>query len=228
MKHLHHLEAKDLRFSVFSSKNIKALSVAKIVTPMLFDPLGHPLPGGLYDSKMGPFAINADPCATCYKTLQCNGHMGHIELSMLVFNPIFMRIVYDILRITCFSCYRLQISENEMEILILQLQLLDGGFIIEAQEIEIFKSSVVATQSNDDKDAKLKEYKDLVESGLKSFEVQANTKNSEALRTSIVSSSIKSSPNKRCVHCKEALKKVKYSFKKLMISAAKTDFDSSV
>lgn len=177
---------------------------------------------------LGPFAISSDPCATCYKTLQCNGHMGHIELSMLVFNPIFMRIVYDILRITCFSCYRLQISENEMEILTLQLKLLDAGYIIEAQEIEIFKSAVVATQSNDDKDSKLKEYKRLVESGFPSCDVHENTKNSEAIRTSIVSSSIKSNPNKRCVHCKEPLKKVKYSFKKLMITASRADLDSSV
>lgn len=181
----------------------------------------------MLSAPLGPFAVNSDPCATCYKTLQCNGHMGHIELSMLVFNPIFMRIVYDILRITCFSCYRLQISENEMEILTLQLQLLDAGYIIEAQEIEIFKSAVVATQSNDDKDSKLKEYRSLVDSGLASCDVHENTKNSEALRTSIVSSSIKSSPSKRCVHCKEALKKVKYSFKKLMVTASRADFDSS-
>lgn len=53
MKKLHHLEATNLRFSVFSSKNIRSLSVAKIVTPLLFDPLGHALPGGLYDAKMG-------------------------------------------------------------------------------------------------------------------------------------------------------------------------------
>lgn len=53
MKKLHHLEMKNLRFSVFSSKNMRSLSVAKIVTPLLFDQLGHALPGGLYDAKMG-------------------------------------------------------------------------------------------------------------------------------------------------------------------------------
>lgn len=53
MKKLHHLEAKSLRFSVFSSKMIRSMSVAKIVTPLLFDQLGHALPGGLYDAKMG-------------------------------------------------------------------------------------------------------------------------------------------------------------------------------
>lgn len=53
MKNVHHIEAKDLRFSVFSSKNIRSLSVSKVITPLLFDPLGHALPGGLYDPKMG-------------------------------------------------------------------------------------------------------------------------------------------------------------------------------
>lgn len=53
MKKLHHLEMKNMRFSVFSPNNIRALSVAKVVTPLLFDPLGHALPGGLYDPKMG-------------------------------------------------------------------------------------------------------------------------------------------------------------------------------
>lgn len=57
---LHHLEAKNLRFSVFSSKNIRSLSVAKVVTPLLFDPLGHALPGGLYDAKMGKFLLNTN------------------------------------------------------------------------------------------------------------------------------------------------------------------------
>lgn len=55
MKDYHHLDASNLRFSVFSSKDLKALSVAKIVTPLVFDQLGHPLPGGLYDPKMGLF-----------------------------------------------------------------------------------------------------------------------------------------------------------------------------
>lgn len=55
MKNYHHLDATNLRFSIFSSKNLKALSVAKIVTPLVFDQLGHPLPGGLYDQKMGEY-----------------------------------------------------------------------------------------------------------------------------------------------------------------------------
>lgn len=177
---------------------------------------------------LGPFSINSDPCTTCYRTLGCNGHMGHIELSMLVYNPIFMKIVYDILRITCFSCFRMQIPDSVMEILVLQLRLLDAGFIVEAQDIEIFKSDVVLAQTKLDKDSTIEDYRRLLETGLECCDAVENTKNSEALRTSIVSSSVKSSPSKRCIHCKEPLKKVKYSFKKLMLTASKSDFDSDL
>lgn len=247
MKSLHHLDAKDLRFSVFSSKNVKELSVAKIITPLVFDQLGHALPGGLYDPKMGkyhvmvnicrlklkknyffytgPFAISSDPCATCYRTLNCNGHMGHIELSMLVYNPIFMKIVCDILRITCLSCFRLQISDNLMEILTIQLKLLDAGYITEAQEIDIFKSDVIMAKSKEEQDPKLEEFTQLVKN--KTFNSVANTKNSEALRNSIVGSSIKSTPSKKCMHCKEALKKARYTFKKLMVTVMKSEIDAS-
>lgn len=58
MKKLHHLELENLRFSPFSTKNIRALSETKIVTPLLFDQLGHALPGGLYDAKMGEYSID--------------------------------------------------------------------------------------------------------------------------------------------------------------------------
>lgn len=170
----------------------------------------------------GPFSIASDPCATCFRTLGCNGHMGHIELSMLVYNPIFMKIVCDILRITCFHCFRLQISENLMELLTTQLKLLDAGYMIEALEMEMFKSEVVMNESNTDARSQLGEYEKLLENGVAIGDVQ-NTKNSEALRSSIVSTSIKATPNKKCCHCKEHLKKVRYTFKKLMLSVPKSE-----
>lgn len=154
--------------------------------------------------------------------------MGHIELSMLVYNPIFIKSVYDILRMTCFSCFQMQISEHIVEILITQLKLLDAGFITEALDIEIYKSETVNECSKTSRGTKLEEMKQLLATGLQSCDVVENTKNSEALRTAIVNSSIKSNPNKKCVHCKEALKKVKYSFKKLMISASKSEYSSEL
>lgn len=155
--------------------------------------------------------------------------MGHVELSALVYNPIFVKIVYDILRITCFHCFRLQISENVLEILTIQLKLLDAGYIIDAQDIEIFKSDAIAQNAKESgADSKLEEYKKLIESGKTIGNVVENTKNSEALRASIVNSSIKYTTSTRCIHCKEQLRKVKYSFKKLMMSVPRSDLDESL
>lgn len=170
----------------------------------------------------GPFSIASDPCATCFRTLGCNGHMGHVELSMLVYNPIFMKIVCDILRITCLHCFRLQISDNLMDLLTTQLKLLDAGYMTESLEIEMFKSEVLMNESNVDAKSKLEEYEELLVNDATIGKVQ-NTKNTEALRASIVSSSIKATPSKKCCHCKEHLKKVRYTFKKLMMTVPKSE-----
>lgn len=175
--------------------------------------------------------------------------MGHIELSMMTFNPIFIQIVLSVLRMTCFNCFRMQISDNALEILTLQLQLIDTGYIIEAQEIEIFKSESVMSKSNEE-EVVLAKYYELVKSGkwmlsiaLKKLRIvckkkksfsgikdgsMETTKNIEALRNSIVSSAIRNSANKICLHCKEAMRRVKYSFKRLVIPVFKTEMDSTL
>lgn len=48
-----HLTPDKIKFSVFTTEEIKKMSVIKIITPLMLDPLGHPLPGGLYDKKLG-------------------------------------------------------------------------------------------------------------------------------------------------------------------------------
>lgn len=48
-----HLTPDKVRFSIFTTPEIKRMSVCKIITPLMLDALGHPLPGGLYDNKLG-------------------------------------------------------------------------------------------------------------------------------------------------------------------------------
>jgi len=40
-------------FSIFTTNDIRKLSVKKIITGMTFDKFGHPLKGGLYDPALG-------------------------------------------------------------------------------------------------------------------------------------------------------------------------------
>lgn len=108
MAESHHLDLKNLRFAVYSSDDVRKLSVAKVVTSLLFDQLGQALPGGLYDPAMGPYSIRSDPCSTCAETRECPGHPGHIDLCSLVYNPVFIKTVYHILKMSCLNCFRLQ------------------------------------------------------------------------------------------------------------------------
>ncbi len=101
---------EDLEFGVFSNDEIKRLSVVKIITGLTFDPLGHPLPGGLYDNLMGTYGRRMEPCGTCYNMQACPGHMGHIELNALVFNPFFIKLVQKMLSIFCLNCFKIQLK----------------------------------------------------------------------------------------------------------------------
>ena len=60
---------KSIKFSLLSPSEIKKMSVAKIVTPELYDREGYPVDGGLMDIRMGVI----DPglrCKTCSQKLK--------------------------------------------------------------------------------------------------------------------------------------------------------------
>ncbi|XP_053969844.1 DNA-directed RNA polymerase I subunit RPA1 [Anastrepha ludens] len=212
----------DLEFGVFSSEEIKRLSVVKIITGLTFDPLGHPLPGGLYDSLMGTYGRRMEPCATCYNIQECPGHMGHIELNTLVFNPFFIKLVQKILSIFCLNCFKIQLKVHVCEVLALQLRLLDAGYIVEAQELEIFKSEVVC--QNDENLVKLEsgEYVhpriaamfELLKKGHSN--VSNNTKTSCGIRSAIVHAAFQRVAFKKCIHCQKPLRNIRYLYRKLI------------
>lgn len=107
-----HLDANKLEFNVFSSNDIEKLSVCKITSSVSFDSIGNSVTGGLYDVAMGPSSKN-DICSTCSNDINgCTGHFGHVQLTMPVYNPFFIKTVKDILSLTCLKCFRLQISGN--------------------------------------------------------------------------------------------------------------------
>lgn len=82
-------------------------------------------------------------CTTCVQDItQCEGHFGHIEICIPVFNPFFVKTVYNLLRICCTDCFRLQLHDSMKSMLELQLNLVDAGYIVEAEELEVYKQKV--------------------------------------------------------------------------------------
>jgi DNA-directed RNA polymerase subunit A' len=103
----------EMRFSLLSPEQIKKLSVAKIVTPELYDVDGYPVDGGLMDLRLGA----VDPgvrCRTCGGRLkECLGHPGIIELARPVVHIKYLPIIDLVLRSTCEACGKALIKEEK-------------------------------------------------------------------------------------------------------------------
>lgn len=53
-----HTRPKAVQFTLFTNEDIRKLAVCKIISSTSFDQLGHPLPGGLYDKRLGMLYID--------------------------------------------------------------------------------------------------------------------------------------------------------------------------
>ncbi|MCX8197180.1 MAG: DNA-directed RNA polymerase subunit A' [Candidatus Micrarchaeota archaeon] len=104
-----------IKFSLFSPEMIRKISAAKITVPDTYNDDSYPIDGGLVDPRMGVI----DPglkCKTCGGKLRsCPGHFAHIELVRPVIHPEFAKVIFFVLKSTCYSCKRLLLSEKEIE-----------------------------------------------------------------------------------------------------------------
>ncbi len=108
-------QVRSLRFSLVSPEQIKKLSVAKIVTPELYDIDGFPVDGGLMDLRLGAI----DPgvrCRTCGGRLkECLGHSGSIEMARPVMHIKYVPLVELFLRSFCHKCGKLTLDEEKQQ-----------------------------------------------------------------------------------------------------------------
>lgn len=102
-----------MSFHLVSPEQVKKLSVAKIVTPELYDVDGYPVDGGLMDLRLGAI----DPgvrCRTCGGRLkECLGHPGVIELARPAIHIKYLPIIDLVLRSTCEACGKVLIKEEK-------------------------------------------------------------------------------------------------------------------
>lgn len=130
----------------------------------------------------------------------------------------------------------------------LQLKLIDAGYVIEAQDVEdqkILFTNVSKTQDKkqfDEGEDRLiakekteKSYAKLMRKCTKllkeePFNHYHKTKNSESIRMAIVNSTITSagmSNSNRCIHCQIPMRKVRYSYRKLVVTVSKNELEDS-
>uniref|UniRef100_A0A0E9WAW0 DNA-directed RNA polymerase n=1 Tax=Anguilla anguilla TaxID=7936 RepID=A0A0E9WAW0_ANGAN len=81
-----------MSFGMYSAEEIRKLSVKTITNDRFLDNVGNPATNGLYDLALGPLDAK-EVCATCMQDFNnCPGHLGHIELPLPVYNPLFFDV----------------------------------------------------------------------------------------------------------------------------------------
>src|SRR3989338_6419429 len=110
-------QVRSLSFSLFSPEQVKKISMAKIVTPELYDIDGFPVDGGLMDLRLGAI----DPgvgCRTCGKRVkECPGHPGSIELARPVFHIKYIPLIELCLRCFCPKCGKLTLDSEKQKLM---------------------------------------------------------------------------------------------------------------
>ncbi|PJE81672.1 hypothetical protein COU58_01135 [Candidatus Pacearchaeota archaeon CG10_big_fil_rev_8_21_14_0_10_32_42] len=105
----------EIKFSLLSPEQIKKISVAKIVTPELYDIDGYPVDGGLMDLRLG--AIDAGVrCRTCGgKIKECLGHPGSIDLAKPIIHLKYIPVIELGLRCFCQECGKLMLDDKDLK-----------------------------------------------------------------------------------------------------------------
>lgn len=101
-----------IQFSMLSPEEIRKNSVLEITSKFTFDS-NKPVPGGLFDTRMGVL----EPGMICptdgYTYTDTPGYFGHIELARPVFFTQHIKEIMKICKCVCYKCNKLLISKRQ-------------------------------------------------------------------------------------------------------------------
>uniref|UniRef100_A0AC34Q6R1 DNA-directed RNA polymerase n=1 Tax=Panagrolaimus sp. JU765 TaxID=591449 RepID=A0AC34Q6R1_9BILA len=126
---LPYMEFDQFGLKLYTTSEIQKLAEVEIFNPETFDLLGHPLPNGLHDLKLGPTEYGGR-CETCKQIAKyCPGHYGYIHLDVPVFHPVLFPFMFNLLKGSCIFCHRFMCntSSGKTKILLAQLRCIELG-----------------------------------------------------------------------------------------------------
>ncbi|XP_065316447.1 DNA-directed RNA polymerase I subunit RPA1-like isoform X2 [Gordionus sp. m RMFG-2023] len=203
-------------FNSFKDDEIKKISVVEIINPKAIDRDLKPTPRGLHDLAMGPVDYK-DICITCgLNYYSCPGHIGHIELPLIIYNPSLIKVLYTILRGSCLFCYKLLAPSIQSFLIRIQTHLIDQGMDSCVKNI---KDIILKPNDKDINNMGLENFDELenyVKENTYLQSILANnknyvnlTKNTNELKSSLLYDYIKKyhlgSSFKSCTHCHSKL-----------------------
>ena len=129
-------EVVGVSFGVYDALELQALSVCQLSNGHTFDSLHQPVPGGLYDERMGPLNPH-DRCVTCHQPQSaCLGHVGHLSLTLPVYQPVLFDLCFKLLKAQCWLCHRLKLGRLRVQRVLTKLQLVEAGQLQQAQMLD--------------------------------------------------------------------------------------------
>jgi DNA-directed RNA polymerase subunit A' len=146
-----------IKFGVLPPDEVRRLSVVEIQTSDTYDEDGGPITGGLMDHRLGTLEPR-QRCRTCGNiSINCPGHFGHIELAVPVIHVEFAKQIYKLLSVTCRSCGRILLSEEQF----------DEFIKLREEEMRLFgKASDETTKEIQKQAKKYKKFKDCPHCGM--------------------------------------------------------------
>uniref|UniRef100_A0A8D0GJX2 DNA-directed RNA polymerase subunit n=1 Tax=Sphenodon punctatus TaxID=8508 RepID=A0A8D0GJX2_SPHPU len=137
-----------ISFGMYSAAEIRKLSVKGITNPRFLDSVGNPSVNGLYDLALGPPDFK-EACTTCAQDFNsCPGHLGHIELPLTVYNPLFFDKLYLLIRGSCINCHFLTCTRAVVLLLFHQLKLLETGLLQAVYDLEAVLNRLLDENAN--------------------------------------------------------------------------------
>ncbi|KAG8453360.1 hypothetical protein GDO86_000118, partial [Hymenochirus boettgeri] len=197
---------RDISFGIYSVEEIRNLSVKAITNPRYLDNLGNPMLNGLYDLALGP-PDNKEVCTTCAQDFNnCPGHLGHIDLPLTVYNPLFFDKLYLLTRGSCFHCNLLTCPRAVIHLLLNQLKLLDRGAIHEVSELEAVLHRLLEASpdvNGNEIQEELEDYTKKVLKKYKRWKESSFVKNICVMRNKLIGNFWKTEMvSAKCPHCK--------------------------
>lgn len=101
-----------IQFGITSPEEILRRSVVEVITDKTHQG-NNPVPGGVFDARLGVIE-SGKVCPTCKHTnLQCQGHFGHITLARPVYLYQFLDYTIKVLNCVCINCSTLYIAGHD-------------------------------------------------------------------------------------------------------------------
>lgn len=205
---------KSCSFGAYLPDELKKLSVKQITSSESFDNQNRPRDGGFYDPSLGADS-KFEECSTCHQRSGfCPGHIGHFDIILPVYNPVFFPGLLKLLKFVCLLCLDFRLKKKKIVSFAKRLKKIDSEDYFAAVD-----EKNIANTSNESKSKKKMIRKVMIEEFCK--ELSSNKCKVCGLLNPKFSKEKNGLMIKFSMNFKKSLRKLKYDYE--MISMLKDD-----